>query len=139
MAHTRKILSTKRSSLHEKVLSSVLHNCYILTFVSFYYWHFLYPSKFQVTEEVRKKWETSSYNLLTCYWLDVQIIYNWNRLIIVFLICFSLILIFSFLGKKIVTEWANDVGCRQKKKKILLKYANKQILSASLLICFKVL
>ena len=54
----------------------------------FYYWHFLYPSEFQVIEEVRKKWEASSYDLLTCYWLDVQIIYNWNLLIIAFLIYF---------------------------------------------------
>jgi ATP-dependent exoDNAse (exonuclease V) alpha subunit len=33
--YTKKIFSTKRSSLHEKVLSYVLYNCYILTFVSF--------------------------------------------------------------------------------------------------------
>jgi ATP-dependent DNA helicase PIF1 len=32
---TKKILSTKRSSLHKKVLSCVLYNCYILIFVSF--------------------------------------------------------------------------------------------------------
>jgi hypothetical protein len=92
----------------------------------------LYLSKFQVTiiEEVRKKWETSSYHLLTYYWLDVHSIYYCNLLTIVFLMCFPLVLIFSFLHKKgyRISEW-RWLPPKRKNKELYMSTQTKQILS----------
>jgi hypothetical protein len=76
---------------------------------------------------------TNSYDLFTCFWLDVQIIYNWNLLIKVFLMPFSLVLIFIFLRKKLsLNERMTLVAIKIKKIYITWVRKTKQILCAYL-------